>query len=288
MTVYQVLTSRIIEALEKGVIPWRRPWNGGAGVRNGVSKRPYRGVNVFMLMACSNDTYFFTQKQIKALGGRFNDWKNRIPVVLWNWIEKTDSSGKVIKRIPFARYYCVWGLSDTIGMKWKAPETASGIDFKPLERCEAFIKAQGAKITHKGDRAFYIPSSHEIFLPPQEVFKSVEEYYCTNFHEHIHWKAKDCGVTLDNRFGDERYSREELIAELGAMFSAHFCGVDISETFDNSVGYLQEWLKKLKGDPNLIVFAASQAQKRFDAMAKVFDPKYGTQPEEPEKDGGEA
>lgn len=282
-TVFQVLTSRIVEALQRGVVPWRRPWNGGASVQNGVSKRPYRGVNVFMLMACSNDTYFFTQKQIKALGGRFNDWKNRIPVVLWNWIEK-DVGGKK-KMIPFARYYCVWGLSDTIGMKWKAPEVKGGIDFKPLERCEAFINAQNAKITHVGSQACYIPATHEILLPPQATFKGIEEYYCTAFHELIHWKSKDCGVKLETGFGSEPYSKEELVAELGAMFTAHFCAVDISKTFDNSIAYLQGWLKKLENDPHLIVSAASQAQKRFDAMAKAFDPKYGVAPVEPEKEG---
>ena len=47
--VYQIITDRLIEIMEKGVIPWRKPWNSGgeAGPLNLISKRHYQGINYF-------------------------------------------------------------------------------------------------------------------------------------------------------------------------------------------------------------------------------------------------
>lgn len=48
--VYQMVTERIIAELEKGVIPWEKPWTGvRAGAFNRVSKRPYSLLNQILL-----------------------------------------------------------------------------------------------------------------------------------------------------------------------------------------------------------------------------------------------
>jgi antirestriction protein ArdC len=64
-------------------------------------------------------------------------------------------------------------------------------------------------------------------------------------------------------FGDTNYSKEELVAEMGA---AYLCGVAgiVNETVDNSAAYIQGWLGKLRNDKRLLVHAATQAQKAAD------------------------
>ena len=50
MTVYEIVTARIVEMLQQGTIPWRKPWRADAGEpRNLTSGKPYRGINVFLL-----------------------------------------------------------------------------------------------------------------------------------------------------------------------------------------------------------------------------------------------
>jgi antirestriction protein ArdC len=66
-----------------------------------------------------------------------------------------------------------------------------------------------------------------------------------------------------NPFYSDDYSKEELVAEMGA---AMLCGGDgiESRTLDNSASYLQSWINRLRFDSRLIVSAASQAQKAAD------------------------
>ena len=66
-----------------------------------------------------------------------------------------------------------------------------------------------------------------------------------------------------NPFGSEDYSKEELVAEMGAAMLCGVAGVE-SRTLDNSASYLQSWINKLRSDSRLIVSAASQAQKAAD------------------------
>src|SRR5207237_2236305 len=67
------------------------------------------------------------------------------------------------------------------------------------------------------------------------------------------------------RFGDQNYSREELVAEMGAAFLCGFTGIE-NRTVSNSSAYLQSWLEALKSDSRLVLVAAGQAQKAIDHM----------------------
>ncbi|RDV10239.1 hypothetical protein DXT99_26735 [Pontibacter diazotrophicus] len=62
------------------------------------------------------------------------------------------------------------------------------------------------------------------------------------------------------RFGDEDYSKEELIAEMGASFLCAFTGIQ-EEVFENSVAYLQGWVSKFKDDKTMIIYAGTKAFK---------------------------
>jgi len=106
----------------------------------------------------------------------------------------------------------------------------------------------------------------KVVVPMLEQYKTASEYYSTTFHEFIHSTMKEsrcnrqpeCGFAF---FGSHAYSREELVAEMGAAMLCSNFGIDDSKTFNNSVAYLQSWIKALANDPKMIVWAAGRAEK---------------------------
>jgi antirestriction protein ArdC len=126
-------------------------------------------------------------------------------------------------------------------------------------------------IHEKGNRAFYRPSEDAIHLPLMEQFSKQAEYYSVAFHESVHSTGHKSRL---NRFEDEKsaafgsevYSKEELVAELGAATLVNFLGLETEKSFRNSAAYIQNWLKVLKDDPKFIVSASARAEKAVDMI----------------------
>jgi len=263
MKVNEIITEKFIEALNKGVCPWKKPWKV-FDLCNGVSKKGYRGINQFLLRMVASDDFFFTFNQIKELGGRIKKGAKSHMVVYYKLLKKKDDESG---GFPLMRFYKVFGLSDIEGMKWKQPEVQK-LDFSPVEEAEKLINKCVIQIKYGGSRACYYPEDHKIDLPPKENFNSVEEYYSTAFHEIGHAMHKSTGDNVKNGFGSQNYSKEELTAEIFASLCLNFCGIDSEKCFDNSASYLSSWLEVLKKDTNFIISASSKAQKRFDAFVE--------------------
>jgi len=62
------------------------------------------------------------------------------------------------------------------------------------------------------------------------------------------------------RFGDSAYSREELVAEIGSTMLCNRIGIESEKSFRNSAAYIQSWLKALKNDNKMIVWASKRAE----------------------------
>jgi len=136
-----------------------------------------------------------------------------------------------------------------------------------LEEDEAIVKRynNAPLIENGGDRAFYRPSQDLVVVPHIKDFNSPEEYYSTLFHELVHSTGHPSrldreGITGTIKFGSAKYSREELIAEVGASMLCGHSGF-VQKTLDNSASYIQSWINALKGDSRLVVQASSRAQK---------------------------
>lgn len=117
-------------------------------------------------------------------------------------------------------------------------------------------------------RAYYSPREDCVGLPVRERFERTEDYYSTVFHELVHSTGHEkrlnrSTLTEPAGFGSNPYCKEELIAEMGAVF---LCGqAEIgARTIDNSAAYINGWLEQLRQDKMLIVQAAAQAQKAAD------------------------
>jgi antirestriction protein ArdC len=240
--VYQYITDKIIEELERGCVPWQQPWKSSAdGIRvptSYLSKKPYRGVNTFLLAlarfkAGYESNYWLTFKQIQALDGNVKGQKSEM-VVFWKLLEKpaqNPTPENDTDYIPMLRYYRVFNLDQVSGINKPLPETVS--TFQPIEQAEQIARNYQRQIgvTHGGSRAYYQPSTDSIRMPARESFDSSEAYYSTLFHEFTHSTGHESrlnrpGITETHYFGDEIYSKEELIAEMGAAMLCGTIGIE--------------------------------------------------------------
>jgi len=274
-TVYDIINQRIIELLEKGTVPWRKPWNAEINMpKNLVSKREYQGVNVFLLSSMPyGSPYWLTFNQAKEKGGHIRKGEKSTPVIFWKMLDKvtTDASEEESKngKMPLLRYYSVFNVEQCEGINIPVSEEVVN-QFSPIERAEEIISKMPLRpdIQYGGNKAYYRPSSDTITLPPKHTFESPEEFYNTYFHELSHATGHETRLARKSVmetivYGSNEYSKEELVAEMGAAFLCGHCGIE-QQTLENSAAYIQGWLKALKDDRKLLVHAASQAQKSAD------------------------
>ncbi len=271
-TVYQIVTNRIIKELEKGVIPWRKPWSGGGMPMSFVTKKPYRGVNCLLLRLTDfTEPYFLTFNQVQKLGGSVKPESKSHIVVYWNWIESKTQLNKKgePEKMPILRYYRVFNIQQVSGIEYQST-VKDNSEFKKDENCEVIINnyANGPKVRHEEQRAYYRPVADCVNMPKKETFSTSEEYYATLFHEEVHstghqTRLKREGIVNVSSFGSDVYSKEELIAETGAAFLCARTGI-ANLTFKNSVAYIQGWLAVLKKDSKFLINATAKAQKAVD------------------------
>jgi len=268
-TAYEIVTESIIKQLESGVAPWRKPWRTEMPA-NLVSKKAYRGINIFLLGSQGyGSRYWVTYSQAQALGGSVKKGEHGSKVVFWKideYRKENQETGETEDhKSILLRYYTVFNLEQCEGIK--SPEPVPVIN--PIEQCESVVSSMPNPPTFEQDsRAFYRPSTDTVGMPARSAFHSAEEYYSTFFHELTHSTGHPSrvgreGIMEHNPFGSEDYSKEELVAEMGAAMLCGVAGV-ASRTLGNSAAYLQSWISKLKSDSRLIVSAASQAQKAAD------------------------
>ncbi len=288
--IYQEITDKIVKSLEDGVKPWRQPWSGGHAAGT-VSRplrhnlEPYNGINVLMLWASAMERNFeapiwMTYKQAKALGGQVRKGEKSSPVVYANKLiredENPDTGELEEKAIPFLKTYSVFNVEQIDGLPADFYETKTAIENTDARdaRAEGFFQNLGADIRHGGGQAYYLPSEDFIQMPDFKRFLSAESYYATLAHESVHWTKGKGRLDRDfgrKRFGDAGYATEELVAELGASFLCADLDLVPAER-EESVAYIGNWLKALKGDKKVIFTAAAHASRACDFM-------HGLQPE---------
>lgn len=274
-SVYEMVTDRIINQLESGVIPWEKPWTGlRNGAYNRISKKPYSLLNQMLLL---HDGEYATFKQWEGLGGHVRRGEKSEIVVFWKIqpIEEEKEDGtKVVKQIPLLRYYNVFHISQVEGVEPLEKPDLNNIE--PIEKAENILRDYWTRenITVKhvaGDKAFYSPSRDIICLPLFEQFTDASEYYSTAAHESVHSTMKEsrCNRAEDRKgklvaFGSNEYSKEELVAEIGSASLMNIIGIETGKSFRNNVAYIQNWLSVLRNDVKFIVSASSKAEKAVD------------------------
>ena len=275
--IYEMITERVIAEMEKGEIPWKKPWfNVNDGAFSHRDGRCYSLLNQIML---GNNHEYVTWKEIQNEKGKLKKGAKAKQVVFWSILEKTDTDkdGKEVKKsIPFLRYYNVFDIADT-DLKPRERKVGKAEEVPKAEKVvKDYIDRSGVKLTRtrNSDRAFYSPLTDSITVPCKKQYDVTSEYYSTLFHEMTHSTGQPSRLarftdTGSAAFGSEEYSKEELVAELGAASLTNYCKLEVPESFNNSVAYLENWLGALKNDKKLIVSATSRAQKAIDLILGV-------------------
>ncbi len=278
--IYADVTDRIVAALEDGVAPWVRPWRSVGSFRNGVSDRPYHGVNTLLLAVETlahgyDDPRWITYKQARKLGGHVRKGEHGTRIVFWKFLQRAERDPETgqteLRRVPMARAYTVFNATQTAGLELATLDRETLPETGRREDLDAFLRATGAEIRHGGDVACFAPGPDRIALPPFGAFKTPSGYYSTAFHELTHWSGHRSRLdrNLQGRFGSQSYAAEELVAELGAAFLCQEHAVDGQLQHPE---YVANWLAVLKGDKRAIFTASSKARQAAEYLAGQADP----------------
>lgn len=271
MNVYQIVTDRIIAQLEKGVVPWRQPWTKigvQVGAYNRITHKSYSILNQMLLMEKGPGEYA-TKKQWISLGGKIKDGEKSNVAVFWKlqkFEEETEEGEILEKTVPLLRYYRVYHVSQVEGVE--------ALPVKEIPKKEG-IKAGDALIhdymdrehirfdNSGSDQAFYTLTMDAIVVPDIGQYTVTAEYYSTVFHEmgHSTGHSRRLNRNLTHPFGSNMYGKEELIAEITSCMLMNHLSIENTETFTNSVAYIDGWIEAMQEDQKLIISAATQAEK---------------------------
>lgn len=281
--VYQYVTDRIIDELQKGIIPWKKSWHGEKAI-NYITRKEYQGINLLLLPYPGE---YMTFKQVTELNGKVKKGEKSNMIVYYNWYikdtgKKDNSNKPIIESYPVLRYYNVFHISQVEGIETKCKpyvtENSNDIIKQAEEIINNYIRRENINlnIITGSDEACYIPLNDEIVMPNINQFTGSNEYYSTLFHESIHStghvnRLDRISKQKTHKFGSQDYSKEELIAEIGSSILMNNLNIEIPETFKNSVAYIQSWLKVLKDDVKMIVIAAGQANKAVNFIMNIKD-----------------
>ena len=294
--VFESTTAAIVQAIEDGAGSWSMPWSrDGLGFPvNPTTKKHYRGGNVLALLAAGlvagwECGEWATYKQWASIGAQVRKGERGTGCVFWNVTQdrmtvEDDETGDPVELVGFPRFrawaFIVFNAAQVDGYEPTPPTRNSDAQ---LTEADAFFSRVGAVVEHRHEgRAYYSPAEDLIVLPPFETFTDAPAYYATSAHEHAHWTGHSTrlGRDLVNRFGDDAYAAEELVAELSAAFTCATLGISTTPRPDHA-GYLAHWLRVLRADPRALFTVAGKAQAATDHLANLADEERATPEDEP-------
>lgn len=300
---YQQVTDKIIAAIERGTLPWRKPWQtdrsrmaqGSVMPLNGTTGNFYSGVNVLLLWLSACDQGFsanrwLTYLQAEAAGGHVRAGEKATLAVVFKPWEKDakdadgrqlfDDEGNALKeRVPMLKPLYLFNICQCDGLPddvvGALPADTPGeddpqVDERIQTQVSTMVEDCGVHLQHVyQNRAFYTPSHDLIVLPEVRQFKTEADYWSTLLHELVHstghaTRLNREGITSSSRKrGDPVYAFEELVAELGSAFLCARIGVAGDVQHEN---YLEGWLKIMKEDKRALFRASSQARQATEFL----------------------
>ena len=253
MSLYEEVTNRILAQLEQGIAPWVKPW-AVPPPYNAATQHRYSGVNVLLLW----DTPYkrpawLTYRQARTLGGQVKRGERATPIVYASTIKKHQEDEE--KVIPFLRRYFVFNVDQVDGLPTNLYAPAS---LPAGQQVGTFFSAVPADVRHGGSRAYYHPVLDYIQVPDPEHFASPERYCATRLHETVHWSGHPSRLHrhFGERFGDQSYAFEELIAEIGSAYLSADLGLQAEL---HHAEYIGHWVTLLRDHRRAIFTAAAKA-----------------------------
>ena len=279
------INDKIVQALEKGVLPWIKPWRNDPNCmgqhHNGVTNRKYRGVNPIMLELTSMENGWVSNKwgtmrqwaQLKgSIKGQKGTW-----VVFNKPIMTKDDDGKEKVKFFLLKWFMVFNLQQVAGddprleaLRPKAEEVIVDpltAEFDTAQRIVEACKDDGCKLTHGGNRAYWTNDTENIHMPKRDQFATPSDYFETLFHELGHWTEQKRHTKWDRvKHG---YAMGELRAEVCCCYLANAANIPHAEGLDNHTRYISSWLEKMREDEKWIFKAMSFADKAADCILHI-------------------
>lgn len=287
--VHSRITTRILADLERGVRPWMKPWDTGHAAGRIVrplraTGQPYRGINTVLLWMTALDRGYtapvwLSYRQAQALGGQVRRGEHGTLVVYAGTVTRSepgDDGEESEREIHFLKGYTVFNADQVDGLpdRFRVPEPEPKDPMPRIAAAERFFAATGAEIRTGGVRAYYAIGSDHIQMPPFETFRDAESHAATLGHELVHWTRHPSRLNRDlgrQRWGDEGYAIEELVAEIGSAFLCADLAIT-PEVREDHAAYIASWLEVLKNDTRVIVRAAAHAQRAVDFLHALQPP----------------
>ena len=265
---------RIKAELENGSVPWHKPWVVREEcVVSHLNGKPYSLRNRMLLSFAGEYATFY---QIKKAGGSVNKGSHGKYVYFAAEIKrKKDDPDEEDQFYHLLRAYNVFNILDTnlepkYEEKWggrKAP------DCNALQVIRDYCERTGVKMHEAGAEAFYSRSEDTLQVPNIDTFSSEAEFYSTLFHEVAH----STGKRLNREFGvamlgmaDDKYCKEELVAEITSALCLGRLGIDTEDTVINSGAYIKHWLGNIsKMKPTDFNDACFKAQRAYELIFNI-------------------
>lgn len=286
--------NEVVELLEKGTIPWRKEWdsrNGNFIPKNPVTNTVYQSGNHIRLLVTSylrgyDDDRFVTFLQAKEQGWKIKKGAKGTHIekaMLYDKLKKEPFNSETTKNMSLeekndymdkntyymVKNFVVFNAVDVEGIPPKEIKEVKKVNYNEIDD---ILKNSGVPIKYYGNRAYYSPKLDEIVLPTKESFDNEKTFYSTALHELAHSTGHSSRLnrSVSNTFGSKAYAKEELIAEMSAIFSGTKLSLGFdSSILDNSKAYLQGWAKTLKADKNLIFEVAKISENVSDYIVAL-------------------
>ena len=290
--IYEIVRDNLLKMLEENGGRWCCPWNCNIKFAKPYFSEPdeyYKGINVLL----NRPGEYVTMKMVKDMQA---DGKNIAirkgchthSIYYYNFAEQKDKDGNVIvdedgnpQKKPFFRFYKVFSIDDVIGLESRVPyEKHEHTLNEKMELAMKYIRTYcevndiDMQAIKGGTSAYFNPSRNSITIPDISQYQNPYEFFSTVFHELSH--AIDHKLRLSKGINEkvkiDNYSAGELLAEISAAMMCQQFGIPDTETFENSVSYIDSWSKKIKEErASFIVSVSSKSWSCVEELVQSVE-----------------
>ena len=277
----KVVADNVLKCM-KSEVPWSQTWieeDGFRGYKNAATDEPYGVVETLMLMSQGMTDEIVGTAEDWIAAGYYVHTESPRAVVLKDGqtLEDIyDDVGEIIEGVGAVVFGSSAVLQLESGKEYptraKAGYPNIDIPYTRLDEVlDAYFEAEGIDYAEaEGSQSYFNPEDDEIRLPDKKQFTSAAGYLATKAHECIHSTGvyvrcnREAFKRVNVKFGNMKYSREELIAEIGSALLLAAFGLDTDETRQNTAAYCQNWLQQLQNNPRWIMAAAQLAEEAVE------------------------
>lgn len=277
----KTLTNNVLEAIKQKV-PWTQTWiekEGFRGYTNGLTGEPYGIIDTLIMMSQGMpDEVVATRREWEKAGYWVRHSKPSAYILKEGQTleDLFDEEGEIRDGVGDV----VWGSSAVTTKKGNEPYPTRTVAEYPNidipttrldEVLERYYEEEGISYEEEeGSQSYFNWEDDEIRLPSKKQFTSAAGYLATKAHETIHSTGvyvrcnREAFKKFGSKLGSMKYSREELIAEIGSALLLASFGLSTEETQRNTAAYCQSWLQQLQNNPKWIMTAAQLAEEAVE------------------------